>query len=299
RARPDRVSRALSGVSGSYVPPVRIGSDVGALEPEAGSSVTATTSPAPTGALRTIVNRPPEPLTPAAVGCCPLITQASHAFARGDPAGGPRAPRPPRPPRTTPLRTGPARARTDRRSRDAPPQKPSRHPRAHRARRRADLRAGDECGRCSSLVHQTLAELRHPKTHPTLHGAERRVRTRRDLGLRVPAPERERERIALFGGQLRDGLTNALFAKRIDHPLVDPSVSDDVGGGVDAHLALRPLPARAAPVDRGVPTYGEEPGADRATLGPVGSRPPPDSMESIVCDLFCGLRARKHSVEHP
>src|SRR5438046_3110234 len=83
-ARSDRVSGGLSGVSGSYVPPARIGSDVGALEPAAGSSVTATMSPALTGALRTIVNRPPEPLTPAAIGRCSLITQASHAF----PVGG-------------------------------------------------------------------------------------------------------------------------------------------------------------------------------------------------------------------
>src|SRR6266566_5991497 len=67
-----------------YVPPARIGSEVGALEPTAGSRVTATTSPASTAALKTIVNTPPELLKPAASGRCPLITQASQVF----PVGG-------------------------------------------------------------------------------------------------------------------------------------------------------------------------------------------------------------------
>src|SRR5207253_926326 len=92
-----------------------------------------------------------------------------------------------------------------------------------------------------------------------------------DSRAEIPRWVRAREHIALFGGQLRDSLANALYAKRIDLPLVDPSVRDEVGGGVDAHLALRPFAARAAPVNRGIPTDGEEPGADRATLGPVGA----------------------------
>src|SRR5438309_6909129 len=67
-----------------YVPPARTGSAVGALEPAAGSRVTATTSPASIGALRTIVNTPPEALRPAAVGRWPLITHASQVL----PVGG-------------------------------------------------------------------------------------------------------------------------------------------------------------------------------------------------------------------
>src|SRR5881397_1740364 len=121
------------------------------------------------------------------------------------------------------------------------PRSPCARPvRARRARRPGDLRSGDALG--SSLVLETLAKLVHRETHAALHRAERGVRARRDLALRVAAPEREREDLALLRRKKSDYRADALGSKAVDDALIDLRIREKLRCRLDRHSRSSRLP---------------------------------------------------------
>src|SRR5439155_26179699 len=170
-------------------------------------------------------------------------------------------------------------------------------PRARRARRPGGLRSGVVLG--SPFVLETFAKLVHREPHAAFYRAQRRVGARRDLALRVAAPEREREDLALLARQLSDDGAHMFGAKRIDDALVDLRIGQELRGRIDRHLALETLAAGAAPIDCRVAADGEQPRAHRPTLLTVRPRLPPNGMERILSHLFGGLGSREHPIKNP
>ena len=134
-----------------------------------------------------------------------------------------------------------------------------------------------------------IAQLLQSQSQTPLHGPERQAKALGHLRVRQPQEVAEREDLALFVGELFEGLAQQVPFE-VEPGLGEGLVLPGLGTG-SLDLLLRPLAARlgADVVDAAVADHGEDPGAHAAAPRPVATGRAPHLDERFLEQVLCRL----------